>query len=465
MIRKIILDNFKSFAHVEFDLSKEKSAKNMGIIYGENGSGKTNIIEAVDLLKESVTALTTYIKVFSNIAELEKNPDIKDIKFFNAVLKSQFNNLMFKDFLKEVKTIGSDENMKMEFEICYEDKIFNYIMEFSNEAIIRECLKYPIKKSMATVFEVTKSGKDDIIIKANDMLFKDKEYKKEIKRIANQYWGNYTLIAILFNESISKNKSFLGKAVDIGIIDFIDSIYNITVIVNDKNSVRGMVAVSTLSSMLKGGDIITNKSEFEEYYKPVIEGCNVLFKELYSDVNRIYYTTEQTEEDEVKVNLYFEKNIGGKLRAVPFNWESNGTKRIVYFFPAILMAIKGESVWIDEMDLGIHDIIIRNILKAISGKIKGQLIITTHNTTLLEFVSDGSIPKESIYILDSDYKSEKRINCINEYSIKSTNNVRNMYLRGEFGGISFSDYIDVDYIIEVANAAGEGSEEEDKNPL
>ena len=46
------LENFQSFSQIELDLSgKNGSVKNHAFIYGENGSGKSNLINAVFLLK------------------------------------------------------------------------------------------------------------------------------------------------------------------------------------------------------------------------------------------------------------------------------------------------------------------------------------------------------------------------------------------------------------------------------
>ena len=90
-----------------------------------------------------------------------------------------------------------------------------------------------------------------------------------------------------------------------------------------------------------------------------------------------------------------------------------------------------------------HDVLLNNIITSLTNEITGQLIITTHNTLLLE-----SIDTKSAYIITVDYLGNKTIRCIDEFSIQSTNNARIKYLKGLFGGTPYIDGIDYDGIIE-----------------
>ena len=80
---------------------------------------------------------------------------------------------------------------------------------------------------------------------------------------------------------------------------------------------------------------------------------------------------------------------------------------------------------------------------SIKDEITGQLIMTTHNTLLLEL-----LPKECIYILSTDYNGNKAINSIKNYEIKiqKNNNARDLYFKGVFGGIPTTDFIDFEEI-------------------
>ena len=135
--------------------------------------------------------------------------------------------------------------------------------------------------------------------------------------------------------------------------------------------------------------------------------------------------------------------IGGQIKSIPSRLESDGTRRILNQFDTIIGSLLGETVIIDEIDNGIHDVLMKNIIMSIKDEITGQLIITTHNTLLLEI-----LPKENIYILSTDRNGNKTINSIKEYGIKiqKNNNARDLYFKGVFGGIPTTNYIDFEEI-------------------
>ena len=135
--------------------------------------------------------------------------------------------------------------------------------------------------------------------------------------------------------------------------------------------------------------------------------------------------------------------IGGNIKSIPSKLESDGTKRILKQFDTLIGALLGETVIIDEIDNGIHDVLMKNIIMSIKDEINVQLIITTHNTLLLEI-----LPKECIYILSTDYTGNKKIGSIKDYGVKiqRNNNARDLYFKGLFGGIPTTDYIDFEEI-------------------
>lgn len=126
--------------------------------------------------------------------------------------------------------------------------------------------------------------------------------------------------------------------------------------------------------------------------------------------------------------------IAGQVRHISFEQESAGTQQILSIVRMLLGLFCGVTVVYDEIDDGIHDIMLCNIINSlkddiVQNDINGQLIITTHNTMLLE-----EIDPKSAYVICVDYLGNKEIRCIGDFDIKSTNNARLMYLKGLFGG-------------------------------
>ena len=86
------------------------------------------------------------------------------------------------------------------------------------------------------------------------------------------------------------------------------------------------------------------------------------------------------------------------------------------------------------------------MLESIARYIKGQLIITTHNTMLI----NSTIPHEDIYIFKANSKSEKELIAITDFEgrIHKNNNPRKKFLNGVYGGIPMCADIDFEELID-----------------
>ena len=102
--------------------------------------------------------------------------------------------------------------------------------------------------------------------------------------------------------------------------------------------------------------------------------------------------------------------------------------------------VNGSIVIVDEIDQGIHDILMNNIIKNVSESISGQLIFTTHDTFLLR-----ELPASSAYFINLDAMGNKLILSGNDYDKKvlKNNNMQSMYLKGLFNAVP--DPIDIDF--------------------
>lgn len=172
------------------------------------------------------------------------------------------------------------------------------------------------------------------------------------------------------------------------------------------------------------------------------------FTQAYADIKDVYYE-RRLEKDVLAYKLYVKKMIGGKIRTIAFSRESAGTQHILEIIRSLLGAFCGVTVVYDEIDNGIHDLLLKNVLESMIEDITGQLIITTHNTYMLE-----TIDIKSVYLINVDYQGNKEAKCLDKYPrIQGTNNPRIMYLKGLFGGVPIVDLLDYDTILQELQAA------------
>ena len=441
--------NFKSLKDIEFNLNKTKTKTNQFIsIYGENGSGKTNIVELFKLLQQSTMSRATDIamnkmpKEFWKIQEEMSDQLPTEIR---QIFQLSFN-------LKEYRMLDEEEPTEIEYGFKINDNDGFYYIKFDDE-IIEEKLYYMAGKQRAYLFQINKEN-NKIIKNLNKNIFINEKYNEELIDGIDKYWGKYTFLSLLSFEAIEKNKDYIDNNISKNIMEVIDKIWSMTVHV-DKGALKiipdGFVKVRKLNNIQKG---IVKKDKLPEIkkYENVL---NIFFTQAYADIKEVKYKINE-KEDRIHYELYFYKMIGGQIKSIPSRFESDGTRRILNQFDTIIGSLLGETVIIDEIDNGIHDVLMKNIIMSIKDEITGQLIITTHNTLLLEI-----LPKEYIYILSTDYNGNKTINSIKEYGIKiqKNNNARDLYFKGVFGGIPTTDYIDFEEI----KYALEDSEDNEEN--
>ncbi|TVL54782.1 AAA family ATPase [Brachyspira hyodysenteriae] len=442
MFTYVKLKNYKSLVDFEVDLTSSKNnPKKMIIIYGENGAGKSNFIDAFFTLFDTLNTKiykTALDKFMSENSDDKKNK--KELEFFfNKVLKDNFKNL--DTIIEKNKTIGSKDNMVLEFSFKLNGKNGIYHIETDNENIVKEKLEYVLDKNKTKYFELSINSKDNYI---NPSLFKSDKYLNEIKDLTDKFWGKHSFLSILLFEQEDKTTKYISKNINNNIFEVIKYFSSMSIhIKNGSNIEKGKISVDKkFISIMDNGSIKINEKEKLNHTEKIL---NNFFTAIYSDIKKVYYKTE-IKDDKLHYNLFIKKQIYGKIIDIDFKLESTGTQKLLRLFSLILSSMKKNNVVaIDELDSGIHDILTASILESLFNNIKGQFILTTHNTTILE----SDIKKECIYIFNIDSEGKKILIPITEYDKEHPNiNFRKRYLKGIYYGIPIVSDIDFKDILE-----------------
>lgn len=449
MFTYIKLKNYKSLIELEVDLTKkENTPKKLIAIYGENGVGKSNFVDSFYTLKKFTNSKITN-KNFESLANerdlTEKNILDNPVDSLNQLSDNlnQFSYYLQNEFLfsnstfiiNQCKTINSTENMVIEVKFKINLKEGIYYIETNNLNIVAEKLKFTLNKNMVNYFEITENN-----ININESVFIDNEYRKEILNIIEKYWGKHSFLSLLSYELEDKREDYVKKRIFNEIFEVInffstlkvrsrDDSDNIREDYNEKKFFHGFIPIKK-----------------EEKLINIEKTINIFFTSLYSDIKQAYYKKIK-KNDKIEYELYFKKNIYNTLIDVSYEQESTGTKNILKILPYLISAAKGKTVIIDEIDNGIHDLLMLKILENLSEDLKGQLIITTHNTLLLE---EDFINKDSIYIFKLDENANKKLLSLNKFEgrIHPNLSIRKRYLKGLYGGIPFPMDIDFNELIE-----------------
>lgn len=434
MIKYIKLANYKSLVDLNVDFMKTKTTpKKMALIYGENGVGKSNLVNSFYTLNETMRTMSSIEKIKKIIESNTSN----EKELYDTVINNSFRDIEM--IIKDCKTINSTGNIVLEYGFTFNKKDGYYHIEMNDEEIVSEKLEYVIEKNQTFIFDISKN-KINVNIKA----FLDKNYYNEFYQLLEKYWGKHSFLSILSYEIEDKKKDYITNRVSKSLYNVLFYLKTICTKVRGGNHCEyGIIGTrhKLIQNFEEGIILIEEEKELDnsEYL------INEIFTSLYSDIKKVYY--KKTKEDKcIKYKLYVKKKIYDKIIDVDFSIESSGTQNILDLIPYLISACEGQTVIIDELDTGIHDLLVKRILECVIDYIKGQLIITTHNTMLM----NSSIPVEDIYVFNVNYKAEKELIAITDFNGRIHKNINpaKKYLNGVYGGVPFAADIDFEDILE-----------------
>ncbi len=442
MFRYIKLKNYKSLISLDVDFtSKKNTPKNIILIYGENGVGKSNFISAFYTLFE--TMRTKSIKEFLNKIkediDAEANHEMPIQDFINF-LKRDFKET--ENIITECKTIDSTDNMVIEVGFRIKNKNGVYRIETDDKKIIFEKLDFVLNKKRVNFFELYEES-----FHVNENIFNNQDYYSEICELIQKYFGKHSLLSILNYEINDKSESFMKKQISNSLFEVIKYFNGIYIHVNASyNSIKGKIGISNKLLEIpefESGTITTKNIHRLDRTEELL---NEFFTHLYSDIKQVYYQRQQKGK-KVKYKLYFKKQIYNKLIDISSKNESTGTRKLLDLFPFFIGCLNNKISIIDEIDSGIHDILVDQVLQSLQQCLNGQLIFTTHNTLLLE----SDIPKDSIYVFRSDACSNKELIPITDIEgrIHPNLNIRKRYLNNIYGGAPTPMSIDFDDLAKI----------------
>ena len=389
MFRKITLCNFKSFERMEFNLTEGNvgKANSLALIYGANGSGKSNLIDSVVFLKLSTETLVG----------TGDDPDLGEMA-------------------RSVKRIGSEGNMKLEFMFTNGNEDGEYLMEFDDDGrLVREKLDYTINKNAGNIFElVWENG--SITDCYSKQLFKNSAAKDIVEYGVRKHWGEHTLLSMIRREMLETDADHLNEMLGTGmrnVIGYIDSI----VICRPGYESMGPRAID------RSPEAGAMASEEAGCLKPFEKVASAFVGSMFDDVADLRYETEEFDDGLVAYEMTAGKEGGARMSLED---ECQGVRETVRILPALLARALGGVAFVDNIEFGLHEMVLNSLFGECLSNSTGQLVATSHDTVVLENANPHSI----------FMAKEGRIIPITEIERTQRNhNNRNRYFKGVFGAI------------------------------
>lgn len=421
-------------------------------IYGQNGSGKTAIVDALYFLQKVMIgadldqSLEDYMDMDSDTAEIFAD--------FNIFMDSIVFEIGYRLSLsrKEKEVVISRETLsaaKNENGIRTNKTVFMDYQRDQTNVIFKP------QKRLDEVLEENKEIKTDLIV-ARKMAEKSNcsyifgESSREIfcREYENGFQQFSAIISSLFEFALKD--LFVIRNTHSGVISANFVLPMAFRIENDNIGAKGDFTVSLTEPILVD-------EERKNLLETIVEQINIV---LYTIIPGLQVTIKNygkqslsDGEEGWKLEL-MSKREG--MKEIPIRMESEGIIKIISILNALIQAFGNPSIClvIDELDSGIFEYMLGELLDIFKKSAKGQLIFTSHNLRALEMID-----KESIMFSTTNPNNR----YIHMKNVRESNNLRNMYIRSiTLGGQSEEIYEETDSfkIARAFRKAGRGVRDE-----
>jgi predicted ATPase len=347
MIKSVKLTNFLSFgADVE-----RIELKPLNVIIGRNGSGKTNLLEAVDLLRSAPSSMTTAIRGGGGVADW--------------LYKSAKRQPAEMEFVLENRARASKD--------MFPD--IRYQLKFADESQRFTILDERIASTKS------KPGHDGVFV------FYDYRNGHPILNVES---GDKDFIRNLSREEVSPEQSILRQRHDP------DSYPEITSLANELTKIkiyrewslgreipiRESVNVDTANDFMAEDclnlPLMVNQLEFLGSKPELLDKLKLFYNDVEDCTVALHGGTAQ---------LFFRES--GLIGQIPAKRLSDGTLRYLFLLCILLHPTPPPVICIDEPELGLHPDILPTVGRLlIEASERCQLIITTHSPSLIDSLSE-----------------------------------------------------------------------------
>lgn len=140
----------------------------------------------------------------------------------------------------------------------------------------------------------------------------------------------------------------------------------------------------------------------------------------------------------IRRNLAARHQVSNADYSIAFQDESDGTQRCLNLLPALHHLTKECKVFVvDEIDRSLHPLLCHALLKlfldACPGK-RQQMIVTTHETHLLDL---DLLRRDEVWFVEKGRDQQSRLTSLGDWGARKDLRIEKGYLQGRFGGIPF----------------------------
>lgn len=446
-LEKVEIHNFKNVKYGMLDMNKSAQDDHASIVgvFGQNGSGKTAVLEAIELLRYALSGqvipqkFVDYIQVDMPYAEFDFE--------FKICSPAITYGIEYRFKLSKVTAV-TESNADIDMETDgYQATITDEILRF-------RYTKESVQMRMTTLIDTTGNHipfspeiKYDVLVGKHDGVQKIAIIKAMSMALGRSFIFSADLLAVIRENCTERLYTDLLEAlVQYGNFElFVISTSNTGVIsmnglpfafhlVEKEARVRAvgqfLIPINGPAVIPQDQFIILQKmiNSMNLVLDALVPGLQIAVKDLGQSL------LGKTSVVGEKVELVSCKNS----EEIPLKYESEGIKKIISILQLFIEIYNKPSVTVvvDELDAGIFEYLLGEMLSILFERGKGQLIFTSHNLRPLE-----TLPVKCIAFTTTDPNNR----YVRMTNLKKTNNLRSSYYRNIIlGNDKYSFYDETD---------------------
>ena len=427
-LESIEIRNFKNVAYGALNFTNPRRACSASILglYGQNGSGKTALIDTVSLLKHLLMGQTIPAKYADCI---HVDAPSASFRFCFKITCSTEPATEYKVVYECSIRRDTDENAA-NMEQAPKTKVTVF-----DEVLSASCRCGQQKSRLSALIDTRTKKVFLPASKYKILLGKDKFVETDLL-VAKKYASATSRSFIFSRELVSNIRKQCGETQILTLYNALIHYGNLELFIIDTSNTglisinalplsfsyeeEGHISAGSLMLQLNGVSIIPMPAL--EVVRKVIASMNLVLRELVPGLTiGITELGTQLQESGVQtcsIQLTSLKN----QKSIPLQYESEGIKKIISILHLLIGVYNKSSltVAIDQLHSGVFEYLLGELLRIIAEKGKGQLIFTSHNLRPLETLDRG-------FIAFTTTNPENRyIRLIN---VKNNHNLRDFYYR------------------------------------
>lgn len=443
-ISNIVLNHFKSVKHGEIDLNCGRKFIPYGTqsdilgLYGQNGSGKTSVIEAISILKHLLSGEKipdiyvdcidkstgcselefTFDVQYPEDGDCETKGDVRKVVYsFKLKVTKKEKNTNLTDIEKAASAAFGVFSPKFDTQLC----VFDELLKVGGEICGKKCILQPFfdtRESQLAPSTKIKELLGDLNEKTKDDIRFNRRWAEEkvqsfifMKEMIELYYNNnkYSPYFQMILELQLFAKEYL-TVFDSKTTGLINLNFVLPIMSSD-----GMIPINLSQSTVIPERVLKTVQN-------IIESISRVLTQIVPGLEIKLKKGNETLDEEGNKSFYTEAIAIRNGVELPLRCESDGVRKLIATLNCIICAynFKSYTVAYDEFDSGVFEYLLGEILQILQSSGKGQFIFTSHNMRPLEVLN-----KDFVYFTTTDENNR----YIRLKRIGGTNNLRRVYYR------------------------------------